>query len=283
METRRLGRTGHWSTVAIFGGVALLKLAQKDADRVLQQVMEAGINHIDVAPEYGLAEERLGPWMPRCRDQFFLGCKTMERTRSAASAEMYTSLKKLRIKAFDLYQLHCVSTFHDLDQVAAPGGALETLQEARQVGLTRFVGITAHGLHAPEILLEALNRYDFDTILFPVNFILYANPAYRQKAEELIRICQARDIGIMAIKAICKGPYPGPKTYNTMYLPFADPEQIQKGVDFTLSQPVTGTCTVGDPGLLPIVLQACEHYQNLSSSQQEDLISTGSTYTPLWT
>jgi aryl-alcohol dehydrogenase-like predicted oxidoreductase len=283
METRRFGRTGHLSSVAIFGAVAFLKLNQEEADQAMVKVIEAGVNHIDVAPEYGLAEERVGAWMPRVRRQFFLGCKTLARTKAGAAAELHISLKKLRVEAFDLYQFHCVSTFEELDIVTGPDGALEAVIEAQKNGLTRFIGITSHGIEAPAILLEALRRFDFDSVLFPVNFVLFANPLYRQKAEEMIRVCQDRDVGTMAIKAVCKGPYgERGKIFNTWYEPFTDPEHIQQGVNFVLSQDITGLCTVGEVSLLPQVLQACQNYRRLDHVEQERLIATAPVYTPLW-
>ena len=283
MDTRIFGRTGHLSSLAIFGGVAFLKSSQKEADEVMQTVIDAGINHIDIAPEYGLAQERLGEWMPRIRERFFLGCKTMERTKQGAASELQDSLRKLRVDYFDLYQLHAVTTFDDLDRATAPGAALETIIDARQKGLTRFIGITSHGVKAPAILLEALQRFDFDSVLFPVNFIQYHDPLYRQKAQELIQLCQERKVGIMAIKAICKGPYDEKgKLFNTRYQPFTDMEHIQQGVNFSLSQNVTGLCTVGEVSLLPLFIQACENYQHMIIPHQEALIATGDSYKPFF-
>lgn len=284
METRRFGRTGHASTVAIFGAFALSNLEQDLADEVMEEIIAAGVNHIDVAPTYGNAEERLGPWMARERDRFFLGCKTMEREKEGAAAELRQSLARLRVDYFDLYQIHAVTNMEELDAVTRPGGALEALVEARDAGLTRFIGITGHGLEAPAVFLEALERFDFDSVLFAVNFILYARPDYREDAEALLRACQERDVGVMAIKAVARGPYGDREpTHNTWYEPFTDPEIIQDAVNFTLSQPVTGLCTPGDARLLPPVLEACENHLALDESRQEALIATGATYDPLFT
>src|SRR5512145_2981693 len=163
METRCFGRTGHMSTIAIFGAAAFWEISQADADKVMEQVIKAGINHIDIAPSYGQAEERVGPWMPRERKRFFLGCKTTERTKE------------------------------ELDAVTMKGGALEAFEQARREGLTRYIGITGHGVDAPKIYLEALRRFDFDTILFPLNFVQMAIPDFRKHAEELIATCKAKD------------------------------------------------------------------------------------------
>lgn len=283
MQTRRFGRTNHQSTVAIFGAASLSVVDQTTADQAMEQVIEAGINHIDVAPSYGEAELRIGPWMPRVREQFFLGCKTMERTAKAAAQELRGSLKRLQIDHFDLYQFHAVTTFEELDQITAPGGALEAVLEAKKAGLTRYVGITGHGILAPEIYLEALRRYDFDSVLFPVNFVLWANPTYRKAALELIETCKRKDVGTMTIKSICKGPWnDNPHTQNTWYEAFTDSAMIQKAVNFALSQDVTGLCTVGDTGVLPMVLEACKNFTPLTPAQQEEMIVSASAYESLF-
>ena len=271
------------STVAIFGAAALGQATQAETDSIMEQVIAAGVNHIDVAPSYGIAEERLGPWMSRERERFFLGCKTMERTKAGAAAEMRRSLERLQVESFDLYQIHAITSFEELDSVTRPGGALEAIVEACQAGLTRFIGITGHGVHAPAIFLEALRRFDFDSLLFPINFIQYANPVFRQNAEDLLRQCDARDVGTMIIKSITSGPWgERTKTYNTWYLPFDDLEHIQQAVNFVLSRPVTGLCTAGDIRLLPLVLQACENFTPMAVAEQEALIASASEYEPLF-
>jgi aryl-alcohol dehydrogenase-like predicted oxidoreductase len=283
METRRFGRTGHRSTVAIFGAFAVSQATQPEADAVMEQVIAAGVNHIDVAPSYGLAEERLGPWLARERSRFFVGCKTTDRTKAGAAAELKGSLERLQVDSFDLYQIHAITRIEELDQVTQPGGALEALIEAREAGLTRFIGITGHGVDVPAIFLQALQRFDFDSVLFPINFVQYANTTYRQHAGELLRQCRDRDVGTMIIKSITKRPWGDqPQTHITWYQPFTDPERIQDGVNFALSQDVTGLCTVGDPQLLPLVLQACEDYTPLSTAEQESLIASSEMYEPLF-
>lgn len=283
MEKHRFGRTGHLSTVAIFGSAAFWQATQAEADVAMEQVIAAGVNHIDVAPSYGLAEERLGPWLARERDRFFLGCKTMERTKADAATELRRSLERLRVDAFDLYQIHAVTSMEELDQATGPGGALGAILDARAEGLTRFIGITGHGVDAPAVFLEALRRFDFDSVLFPINFVLYANPIYRRNAEELLRQCHARDVGVMVIKAIAKGPWGDrPKIYNTWYEPFGDASHIRQAVNFALSQDVTGLCTAGDITLLPLFLRACEQFTPMSAAQQEALIASADEYEPLF-
>ena len=283
METRRFGRTGHMSTIAIFGAAAFWEISQEDADKVMEQIIEAGINHIDVAPGYQQAEMRIGPWMPRERGRFFLGCKTQERTKEGARNQMQESLKRLQTEAFDLYQFHAVTTMAELDAITMKGGALEAVEEARRQGLTKFIGITGHGVDAPKIYLEALRRFDFDTVLFPLNFVQLANPEYRKYAEELIAECTAKDVGTMVIKFITKGPWgEKPHTATTWYEPFEDMETIQKGVNFALSYDVTGLCTAADTRILPLVLQACENFRRLDSDEIEAMIKSGEQYQPLF-
>ncbi len=274
METRRFGRTNHPSTLAVFGAVALGQLDQPKADQVVQQVIDAGLNHIDVAPSYGQAEQRLGLWMPRIREDFFLGCKTMERTRQGAINEFNQSLDRLQVDAFDLYQLHAVTSMAELDQCTQPGGALEGVIEMREKGLTRFIGITGHGMQAPAVFIEALSRFDFDTVLFPIYPALFADEGYRQSALTLLDICEEKDVGVMTIKAICKEPWGNQEqTYHTWYLPFEDQETIQGHVNFVLSHKLTHICTVGDHRLLGNVLTACENFEPMDAEAQEALIN----------
>jgi len=283
METRRFGRTGHISTVAIFGAAAFWEISQTDADKVMEQVIEAGVNHIDVAPSYGQAEERVGPWMPRERDRFFLGCKTMERTKQGAWDEMQRSLKRLQTETFDLYQCHAITTMDELDAVTMKGGALEAFVEARQRGLINFIGITGHGVNAPQIYLEALRRFDFDSVLFPLNFVQMGNPEYRKYAERLIAECRAKDVGTMVIKTVTKAPWGERRhTATTWYEPFDKPDEIQRAVNFALSYDVTGLCTAGDIRILPTILKACQNLAKLNDHEKEEMIQSTHQYEPLF-
>lgn len=283
METRRFGRTGHMSTVAIFGAAALSGSSQEEADRAMEQIIEAGVNHIDVARSYGEAELRIGPWMPRERGRFFLGSKTTERTREGAWKELQETLQRLQTERLDLYQCHAVTTMEELDKVTMKGGALETLVQARDEGLTKYLGITGHGVDAPKIYLEALRRFDFDSVLFPLNFVQMGNPEYRKYAEELIAACNAKDVGMMIIKHVTKGPW-GNKSHTatTWYEPFDKMDEIQKGVNFALSYEVTGICTPGDTRILPLVLKACENFTRLNTDELEEMIKSGEQYEPLF-
>jgi aryl-alcohol dehydrogenase-like predicted oxidoreductase len=283
METRRFGRTGHRSTVAIRGGAAFSSATQAESDVMMERAIAAGVNHIDVAPSYGEAEARMGPWLARERGRFFLGCKTTERTRQGAAAELRRSLQRLQVERFELYQIHAVTSFADLDAVTQAGGALEAALEAREQGLTRSIGITGHGWQVAAVFLEALRRFDFDSVLFPVNYSQYAHAGYRREAEALLRECQARDVGVMAIKSVAHEPWgEQAHSYTTWYRPLTTLEDIQPAVNFALSQPVTGLCTAGDARLLDLMLEACEHYQPMGAAEQAQLIEAGAAYAPIF-
>ena len=278
MLTRRFGRTGHPSAVAIFGTAALYNGTPEMAEQAMEHILAAGVNHIDIAPGYGKAEDLLGPWVEKTRDQFFLGCKTQLRTKEDAAAELRLSLEKLRTDKFDLHQLHAVTNFEELNQVTGPGGALEALVEARDEGLTDYVGITGHGNLAPEVFLEALRRFDFDSILFPINFVQFGIPEYREKTLELLHVCQQKDVGVMVIKAVARRPWGDREhTHDCWYEPFDSPEIIQQSVNFALSQAgVTGLCTTGDMTILPLFLDACQNFAPMDEADQEVLIASTS-------
>src|SRR5690606_18076731 len=273
MEKRRFGRSGHMSSIAIFGGAALHPtITQEEANAALDMALAAGVNHYDTAASYGhgMAETRMGPWVEKHRDQIFLGTKSTERSYNGAWAEFNRSVALLR-GPVDLIQIHAVTTFEELDKATGPNGALEAARDAREAGLTKYIGITGHGWLAPSIYIEALKRFDFDSVLFPINGVLFGNPDYRRDAETLLQMAQDRDVGVMAIKSIAKGPWHEgqTRTYKTWYEPHDVQDMIQRCVNFTLSQPgVTGIPIAGDTRLLPMVLQAAENFQPMSAAEQ---------------
>ena len=276
MEQRRLGRTEHRSTVVILGAVAFGRVPQPEADRSIELAMQHGVNHIDVAPSYGEAELRLGPWLARHRDDFFLACKTTKRSREEAREELHRSLDRLRVSTLDLYQLHAVKTVDELDAVLAPGGAIEALVEARDAGLVRFLGITGHSLTAPATHAEALRRFDFDTVMFPLNYVLWSNPAYRHSAENLLALAHSKDVGVQIIKSIGHSGWGDrTRTHRTWYAPFMEQEDIDTALRFVLSQPVTAAPSAGDVHLLPKVLDAAERFQPMDPQEQEALVRAG--------
>lgn len=283
MDKRRFGRTGHMSTIIIFGGFAVGLISQEEADGVMELLLEHGVNHIDVAPSYADAELRLGPWLEKHRDQFFLGCKTQLRGKAEAREELLHSLERLRVDSFDLYQLHAVTTMEELDQCFAAGGSLEAILEARDEGLTQYIGITSHGLQAPAVQMAALERFDFDSLLFTLNFKMWADESYRRDATALLKIAAERDLGTMVIKTWTRGPW-GDKEhrYHTWYEPFDDADMIEQALRFTLSQPVSGAISAGDARLLPMILDTAERFHPMDETEQARLVGSASQYEPLF-
>ncbi|MFN8524201.1 MAG: aldo/keto reductase [Chloroflexota bacterium] len=267
------------STVVALGCAAIGRVDQATADVAVQTALDHGVNHIDVAPGYGDAELRLKPRMPRIRSQMFLGCKTTQRTRDGAKAELHRSLERMGVDRLDLYQLHSVGKMNTLDECTASGGALEALIEAREEGLVKWLGITGHTHDAPSTHLEALRRFDFDTVMFPLNFVLWSIPEYRADAQALLQTCQQRDVGVHILKVAAKDPWGDrEKTHSTWYEPFTDEAIIDRAVAFVLSQPVTTLCSTGDVTVLPKVLAAAEKFTRMDQPAQDALLATAGQY-----
>jgi aryl-alcohol dehydrogenase-like predicted oxidoreductase len=275
MEKRPLGRTGQMSTVVILGTAAFWSIDQDGADRALDLIRARGVNHLDVAPQYGNAQQVVGPWLESRRDQFFVGCKTLERTQGAAWEDLQNSFKLLRTDHFDLYQFHAVCTMEELDQISAADGAIHTFTRARDEGLVRNLGITSHGMFAPRVALAAVERFDLNTVMFPLNPRLYADSDYRRDAERLLAACQEREVGVQIIKSVAKQPWHGrEKTYSPWYEPYVTYEDVAASVHFALSQPgVTAVVSMGDVSLLPVFIDAADHFTPMSPSDQAALIA----------
>jgi aryl-alcohol dehydrogenase-like predicted oxidoreductase len=275
MEKRTLGRTGHESTVVTFGTAGIGRVTQDVADKAIQLILDHGVNHIDIAPSYGEAMERMAPWMPDIRDRVFLGSKTRFRTRDEAWADIESIMKRLNVDSFDLFQLHSVIDMDALDQVTATGGALEALVEMREQGITKWLGITGHGPYAPSTHLEGLRRFDFDTIMFPVNAAMFRSPEYRQDAEALLAEANSRNLGIQTIKMIARGGWGDrERDATTWYDPHRDQEPIDRALWWVLSQQMHTAPSAGDVTLIPNILDAAERFSPLSTEDQEAVITS---------
>src|SRR5216110_4001648 len=187
---RPFGRTGHESSVTLFGAAALARANQADADRALEVLLRFGVNHIDTAARYGDSELRIGPWMARHRRDFFLATKTGSRSAREAREEIQRSLERLRVDSVDLIQLHSLGHPDDWDQAMGPGGALEALIDARQQGLARFIGVTGHGWTIAAMHRRSLARFDFDSVLLPYNIFFHQQERYRKDFEEVLNLCR---------------------------------------------------------------------------------------------
>ena len=267
MEARRLGRTGHESSVAVLGAAAFWDSTPEVVEQVLADVFDgAGVNHLDIAPQYGAAERLVGPFLPRYRDRVFVGCKTLRKNADGVRAQLEESLSLLGCDQFDLYQLHAVTSLEELD---ARADAASALLQARDEGLTRFVGITGHDVGTPAAQLEALRRYDLDTVMFPVSPRMWADPVYRDAAVELLEEAARRDVGVMAIKAASARPKPPDSDATTWYEPYRSAEEVERGVRFALSVPgVHAFCTPGDVRVLRLALDAAERFRPMTDQQK---------------
>ena len=256
---RRLGRLGHQSSVLIYGAAALSDVTQDVADTSVQEALDGGINHFDVAASYGEAELRLGPWMPQIRDRIFLATKTGQRDRESAWREINASLERLRTDNVDLLQLHAIGDLGELDLATGPGGALEAAVRAVDEGLVGAVGVTGHGSEAAATHLEALRRYPFATVLTPLNPVLWRDETYRAAYDALVDETRRQDAGLMTIKTVSRRNWPKDtdQSYATWYEPYDDQASITAAVSWVLAhEEVTGIPTAGDVRLLGMLLAA---------------------------
>jgi len=263
IEKKPFGGTGHLSTRAIFGSACLWRASRVEADNVLELLLKFGINHIDTAPRYGDAELRLGPWMKHYRDKFFLATKIDERIYEKAREQFHRSLDRLQVDHVDLLQLHNMTDVVGREVIMGPGGALEFLVEARDKGLTRFIGITGHGIQAAEMHRETLDRFAFDTVLLPYNFLLMQNRYYANAFNNLVPYCKERNLAVQTIKSIARGFWGiKQRTHVTWYEPLTDEEAIIKCVHWVMSRSDIFLITVGDMQELPKVLAAATGFQS---------------------
>ena len=259
IDKLEFGRTGHHSSRTIFGAAAFMRCSQEVADAMLPLLREHGINHIDVAASYGDAELRLGPWMEKHRDDFFLATKTGERSYEAARDQIRRSLERLRVDQVDLIQLHNLTDPDEWETAMSPGGALEALLEAQAQGLTRFAGVTGHGVIAPQMHMRSLERHAFHSVLLPYNFTMMQNADYARDFEALLAMCRERNVAVQTIKGITLGPW-GEKehTTSTWYEPLQEQTDIDLAVSYVLGRPGVYLNTASDVNLLPKVLDAAE-------------------------
>lgn len=249
METRRLGRTGHLSSVAILGGAAYSVSNPEETEASFHAALAAGVNHLDIAPQYGDAQRLVGPHVPAVRDRLFVACKTLRTQPDGVRAQLEESLTLLGCDRFDLYQVHALTSLAELDRRAP---AFEAIVRARDEGLCSFVGVTGHELETCRAQAEAVRRYDLDTVMFPLSPRLWGDADYRRDATALLDLAAERDLGVMVIKAVSARPWVEgrPRHATTWYEPMTDDAAIARGVAFALSVPgVHAFATPGDVAL----------------------------------
>jgi aryl-alcohol dehydrogenase-like predicted oxidoreductase len=255
------GRTGHTSTRIIFGGAALGSVKQDVADRALDVLLEHGVNHIDVAASYGDAELRVAPWLARHRDRFFLGTKTGKRTADEAREDLHRSLDRMKIERIDLWQLHNLADPIEWDRALSPGGAIDAAVEAREQGLVRFIGVTGHGAQIAATHRRSLERFDFDSVLLPYNYLTLQSDYYRQNFDGLQASCRERNVAVQTIKSLAYRPWSGrPRSTSTWYQALEDQREIDTAVHWAMGREGIFVITASDVNLLPKILEAAERF-----------------------
>jgi predicted aldo/keto reductase-like oxidoreductase len=279
LPRRVLGKTGESLSIIGFGGIVVMDEEPKTAERMVAEAVERGVNYFDVAPSYGNAQEKLGPAFQPFRKNCFLACKTTEREKAGAEKELNESLKILRTDHVDLYQLHALSSMDDVEKAFGPGGAMEVFVKARQDGKTRFLGFSAH---SEEAALAAMERFDFDTILIPVNYACWFAGNFGPKA-----LAKAKDkgMGILALKALAEGPVrqgeskPYPKCW---YRPIEDPSIQALALRFTLSQGVTAAIPPGQPHFFQRALDIARDAAPITEEEIRILTDRAKTIEPIF-
>src|SRR5215470_3734098 len=273
---RPFGRTGHESTVTLFGAAALARASQADADRALDVLLRYGVNHIDTAEGYGDSELRIGPWMAGHRKDFFLATKTRSRGGPEARENIHRSLERLRVDHVDLIQLHSLGHPDDWDVAMGPGGALEAAVEARRQGLVRFIGVTGHGWTIPAMHRRSLARFDFDSVLLPYNFLMLQDRRYRESFGQVLAMCRERNVAVQIIKSLARGPWAAAeRTQTTWYQPLEEQADIDRATHWIMGLlPDAFINTAGDLSLLPKVLDAASRFERSpSDSEMAEMLS----------
>lgn len=259
---QKFGNTGHLSTRTIFGAAALGNVSQNDADKTLDVLLKYGINHIDTAAGYGDSELRIGPWMEKHRDNFFLATKVFRRRYKETREQIEQSLERLQVNSIDLIQLHNLTDPKSWEQVMGEDGALKALIEAREQGLVKFLGVTGHGLTVGSMHLKSLERFEFDSVLLPYNYVMMQHQNYAVDFENLLNVCKDRGIAFQTIKSLARRPWgKREKKWNTWYEPFEDQSNIDRAVHWVLRREGIFLNTSSDIHLLPKILDAASRFE----------------------
>ncbi|MEM9563068.1 MAG: aldo/keto reductase [Actinomycetota bacterium] len=284
LPTAPFGSTGHDSSRIIFGAAALGGMSQERADATLALLDPAGVNHIDTAASYGDSELRLAPFLAEHRAEFFLATKTGDRTGDAARASLERSLERMGVDQVDLIQLHNLVEPDEWETAHGPGGAVEALTQARDEGLCRFIGVTGHGVRICGMHLRSLDRFDFDSVLFPYNHSLLGDPGYRADAEALIDRCSERGVAMQTIKSVARGrwPDPPPERRFSWYEPIDDVEALTRAVNWVLARPGLFLNSSSDARLLPATMEAATALTGAPTDAEMDADAARLGITPLF-
>jgi predicted aldo/keto reductase-like oxidoreductase len=278
---RKLGRTGEELSIVGFGGIVVMNNSQSFANNIVAEAVDHGINYFDVAPSYGDAQARLGPALEPYRKNAFLACKEEEWTKDGCNKLLEESLRLLRTDHVDLYQFHGLTKMSDLDQIFGPNGAMETFQAAKQAGKVRFIGFSAHSV---EVALSAMDRYNFDTILFPINFVLFSQANF---GPQVIEKARQKQMGILALKGMAKSTWseaeksdhPHPKCW---YEPADFPHQAALGYRWTLSRPITAAIPPGDERYFRLGMEIGQQFQPITEQESTKLMASATGINPIF-
>jgi aryl-alcohol dehydrogenase-like predicted oxidoreductase len=278
---RALGHTGEHLSIIGFGGIVVMNEETGAASNIVAEAVDRGINYFDVAPSYGNAQERLGPALAPYRNRSFLACKTDGLTRDAARADLENSLKLLKTDHFDLYQFHALTKVADLDKALGPGGAVETMEAAKKEGKIRYVGFS---VHSAETALAAMDRYNFDTILFPINWVLFTQANF---GPQILKRALEKKIGVLALKAMAKSVWPPEHRQNhpvakCWYQPAAFPDEASLGLRWTLGHPVTSAIPPGDEHYFRLAMDVAQNFKPLEAAEEQALLAGGHDAEPIF-
>ncbi len=263
IDKRKFGNTGHLSTRIIFGAAALSNVTQAEADQTLEVLLKYGINHIDTAAGYGESELRIGPWMEKHRNEFFLATKVFRRSYKETIEQINASLERLRVSSIDLIQFHNLTSPNSWKKVMGSDGALKAAVEAREQGLVKNIGVTGHGYTVAAMHKRSLEHFEFDTVLLPYNYIMMQNREYAADFENLLQLCKERKVAVQTIKSLARRPW-GKKERirSTWYEPFEDQNDIDRAVNWVLKKEGIFLNTSSDIHILPKILDAAGRFES---------------------
>ncbi len=277
---RTLGKTGEKLSIIGFGGIVVMNETTGESSNIVAEAVDRGINYFDVAPSYGNAQERLGPALAPYRKNCFLACKTEGRMKDDSRKQLEESLRLLQTDHVDLYQFHALTKMADLDKVLGPGGAMETMEAAKKEGKIRYIGFS---VHSAETAVAAMDRYPFDTILFPLNWVLFTQAGF---GPQILKKAQEKNMGILALKGMAKTVWPAgtkerpqPKCW---YQPAAFPDEASLGLRWTLGHPITAAIPPGDERYFRLAMDVAQNYKPLEAHEEQALLSGGKGVEPIF-
>jgi aryl-alcohol dehydrogenase-like predicted oxidoreductase len=278
---RTLGKTGEQLSIIGFGGIVVMNEETAAASNIVAEAVDRGINYFDIAPSYGNAQERLGPALAPYRKNCFLACKTEGRMKDDSRKQLEESLRLLKTDHVDLYQFHALTKMTDLDRVLGPGGAMETMEAAKKEGKIRYIGFS---VHSAETALAAMDRYNFDTVLFPVNWVLFTQAGF---GPQILKRAQEKNMGILALKGMAKTVWPADQKQNhpepkCWYQPAGFPDEASLGLRWTLGHPITAAIPPGDERYFRLAMDVAQNYKPLEAHEEQALLSGGHGVEPIF-